>query len=302
MSGSGPECPPQVNHRCWSTVALLFDVTCWQSGTGAAFVPSAPGPHKYPSRRSLRSSLQGLGFGNRGWPCRWGFVVGFCGWDLRLGFAVGICVLLLGFAFCGWALRLGFAVGLCRWDLPLGFAFCCWVLRFAVGLCGWAFRLGFSVGICGWDLRLGFAVGFAVCSLVLRFAVGLCGWVLQLGWLLGLVDGLRGCAWGLCVGVGLLLVGLGVGPPGGAVVVGFGGGHWVPCASASVRLFDLRSLDHSTIIYETADYAPVLRLTWNKQVSARARACGVCDLGGLGMHRPCPRGAGGLSDPDPAMD
>lgn len=36
-------------------------------------------------------------------------------------------------------------------------------------------------------------------------------------------------------------------------------------ADGSVRLFDLRSLDHSTIIYETPDYAAVLRLTWNKQ-------------------------------------
>eukprot|EP00667_Euglena_gracilis_P015438 EG_transcript_16066 len=36
-------------------------------------------------------------------------------------------------------------------------------------------------------------------------------------------------------------------------------------ADGSVRLFDLRSLDHSTIIFETADYAPVMRLAWNKQ-------------------------------------
>jgi hypothetical protein len=36
-----------------------------------------------------------------------------------------------------------------------------------------------------------------------------------------------------------------------------------------VRLFDLRSLEHSTIIYESApppDSAPLLRLAWNKQV------------------------------------
>jgi WD repeat-containing protein 68 len=35
-----------------------------------------------------------------------------------------------------------------------------------------------------------------------------------------------------------------------------------------VRLFDLRSLEHSTIIYESApppDSAPLLRLAWNKQ-------------------------------------
>eukprot|EP00640_Fibrocapsa_japonica_P003185 CAMPEP_0113938410 /NCGR_PEP_ID=MMETSP1339-20121228/4843_1 /TAXON_ID=94617 /ORGANISM="Fibrocapsa japonica" /LENGTH=322 /DNA_ID=CAMNT_0000941515 /DNA_START=50 /DNA_END=1015 /DNA_ORIENTATION=- /assembly_acc=CAM_ASM_000762 len=33
----------------------------------------------------------------------------------------------------------------------------------------------------------------------------------------------------------------------------------------SVRMFDLRSLEHSTIIYETADLTPLLRLAWNKQ-------------------------------------
>ena len=40
-------------------------------------------------------------------------------------------------------------------------------------------------------------------------------------------------------------------------------------ADGSVRLFDLRSLEHSTIIYESApppDSAPLLRLAWNKQV------------------------------------
>ncbi|CAM9355552.1 unnamed protein product [Chrysoparadoxa australica] len=36
-------------------------------------------------------------------------------------------------------------------------------------------------------------------------------------------------------------------------------------ADGSVRMFDLRSLEHSTIIYETADLTPLLRLTWNKQ-------------------------------------
>jgi len=35
-------------------------------------------------------------------------------------------------------------------------------------------------------------------------------------------------------------------------------------ADGSVRLFDLRSLDHSTITYETPD-TPLLRLAWNKQ-------------------------------------
>lgn len=36
-------------------------------------------------------------------------------------------------------------------------------------------------------------------------------------------------------------------------------------ADGSVRLFDLRSLEHSTIIYETQNLEPLLRLEWNKQ-------------------------------------
>jgi WD repeat-containing protein 68 len=35
-------------------------------------------------------------------------------------------------------------------------------------------------------------------------------------------------------------------------------------ADGSVRMFDLRNLDHSTIIYESANLAPLLRLEWNK--------------------------------------
>lgn len=35
-------------------------------------------------------------------------------------------------------------------------------------------------------------------------------------------------------------------------------------ADGSVRLFDLRSLEHSTIIYESPDMTPLLRLRWNK--------------------------------------
>ena len=31
----------------------------------------------------------------------------------------------------------------------------------------------------------------------------------------------------------------------------------------SVRLFDLRNLEHSTILYETADTTPLLRVAWN---------------------------------------
>lgn len=36
-------------------------------------------------------------------------------------------------------------------------------------------------------------------------------------------------------------------------------------ADGSVRMFDLRCLDHSTIIYESPDLTPLLRLAWNKQ-------------------------------------
>lgn len=35
-------------------------------------------------------------------------------------------------------------------------------------------------------------------------------------------------------------------------------------ADGSVRMFDLRNLEHSTIIYETSDATPLLRLNWNK--------------------------------------
>jgi len=38
-------------------------------------------------------------------------------------------------------------------------------------------------------------------------------------------------------------------------------------ADGSVRMFDLRSLVNSTIIYESPDLEPLLRLEWNKQVS-----------------------------------
>jgi len=36
-------------------------------------------------------------------------------------------------------------------------------------------------------------------------------------------------------------------------------------ADGSVRMFDLRSLEHSTIIYESPELVPLLRLCWNKQ-------------------------------------
>jgi WD repeat-containing protein 68 len=36
-------------------------------------------------------------------------------------------------------------------------------------------------------------------------------------------------------------------------------------ADGSFRMFDLRSLEHSTILYETPDLSPLVRLVWNKQ-------------------------------------
>lgn len=38
-----------------------------------------------------------------------------------------------------------------------------------------------------------------------------------------------------------------------------------PGADGSVRMFDLRHLEHSTIIYEDPQHQPLLRLAWNKQ-------------------------------------
>ena len=34
-------------------------------------------------------------------------------------------------------------------------------------------------------------------------------------------------------------------------------------ADGSVRLFDLRNLDHSTIVFEDSTQTPLLRLSWN---------------------------------------
>jgi WD repeat-containing protein 68 len=36
-------------------------------------------------------------------------------------------------------------------------------------------------------------------------------------------------------------------------------------ADASVRMFDLRSLEHSIILYESSDSSALLRIAWNKQ-------------------------------------
>ena len=41
--------------------------------------------------------------------------------------------------------------------------------------------------------------------------------------------------------------------------------HLYTGADGSVRMFDLRHLEHSTIIYEDPQHHPLLRLAWNKQ-------------------------------------
>ena len=40
-------------------------------------------------------------------------------------------------------------------------------------------------------------------------------------------------------------------------------------ADGSVRMFDLRHLEHSTIIYEDPGHTPLLRLAWNKQAKMK---------------------------------
>jgi len=47
-------------------------------------------------------------------------------------------------------------------------------------------------------------------------------------------------------------------------------------ADGSLRLFDLRKLDHSTIMYETPNQAPMLRLAWNK-IDTNYIACAAQD-------------------------
>jgi len=41
--------------------------------------------------------------------------------------------------------------------------------------------------------------------------------------------------------------------------------YFIAGADGSVRMFDLRHLEHSTIIYEDPQHSPLLRLAWNKQ-------------------------------------
>lgn len=52
-------------------------------------------------------------------------------------------------------------------------------------------------------------------------------------------------------------------------------------ADGSVRMFDLRHLEHSTIIYEDPQHRPLLRLAWNRQdpsylATISMDACEVC--------------------------
>ena len=59
-------------------------------------------------------------------------------------------------------------------------------------------------------------------------------------------------------------------------------------ADGSVRMFDLRHLEHSTIIYEDPGHTPLLRLAWNKQdpnylATVAMDACEVVVLDAAGM-------------------
>lgn len=62
--------------------------------------------------------------------------------------------------------------------------------------------------------------------------------------------------------------------------------HFVTCgADGSVRLFDLRSLDHSTVLYESPTSNPLLRVSWNRQnnhylltLPSRSRLAVVLDI------------------------
>mmetsp|Transcript_32204 Transcript_32204/g.68518 ORF Transcript_32204/g.68518 Transcript_32204/m.68518 type:complete len:348 (+) Transcript_32204:143-1186(+) len=60
-------------------------------------------------------------------------------------------------------------------------------------------------------------------------------------------------------------------------------------ADGSVRLFDQRNLDHSTIIYETSPPTPLLRLAWNK-INTNHIATIAMDATGvilIDIRRPC---------------
>ena len=58
---------------------------------------------------------------------------------------------------------------------------------------------------------------------------------------------------------------------------------------ASVRMFDLRHLEHSTIIYEDPTHTPLLRLAWNKQDPnyLATVAMDACEVIILDVRVPC---------------
>ena len=60
-------------------------------------------------------------------------------------------------------------------------------------------------------------------------------------------------------------------------------------ADGSVRVFDLRHLEHSTIIYEDQQRTPLLRLAWNKQDSnfIATVAMDACEVIILDIRVPC---------------
>lgn len=60
-------------------------------------------------------------------------------------------------------------------------------------------------------------------------------------------------------------------------------------ADGSVRVFDLRHLEHSTIIYEDQHRTPLLRLAWNKQDSnfIATVAMDACEVIILDIRVPC---------------
>ena len=60
-------------------------------------------------------------------------------------------------------------------------------------------------------------------------------------------------------------------------------------ADGSVRMFDLRHLEHSTIIYEDPHHTPLLRLAWNKQDTnyLATVAMDACEVIILDIRVPC---------------
>lgn len=57
-------------------------------------------------------------------------------------------------------------------------------------------------------------------------------------------------------------------------------------ADGSVRMFDLRHLEHSTIIYEDPQHHPLLRLCWNKQDPNYLATMAMDGMEVRGLHSP----------------